>query len=54
MVAYKREYNKRKYRDINLQFDRVKDKDVLDCLDSFPSKKQFIADLVRKYMEDQK
>lgn len=53
-VDYKREYNKRMYKDIQIQLNREKDKDVIDFLFSLPNKKQFIVDLVRKYMEENK
>lgn len=51
---YKREYNKRVYKDMKIQLNREKDKDVIDFLFSLPNKKQFIVDLVRKYMEENK
>jgi len=53
-VEYKREYNKRNYTDFKMHMNKVKDKDVIDYLDTVPNKKEFIVNLIRKHMEENK
>lgn len=50
-VAYKREYNKKHYKDLNLQFDVEKDKDIIDFLWKQDNKKQYIVSLLRKQIK---
>ena len=50
-IEYNREYNKKHYKDFNLQLDTEKEKDVIDFLWKQENKKQYIVSLIRKQIE---
>lgn len=40
------------FRVVVLKLHKVDDKDIIDYLDMFPNKTQFIKDVIRDYMKD--
>lgn len=40
------------FRIVVLKLHKVDDKDIIDYLDMFPNKTQFIKDVIRDYMKD--
>lgn len=50
-VAYNRKYQREKFFDYKLQLSKKSDKDIINKLMSVPSKKRYIAELIRKDIE---
>ena len=51
---YHVEYNKRKYKRIEIVLDKEKDADVILYLDSKTNRAVFIKELIRKAMQNEK
>lgn len=51
-LNYINKFTKEKYRYINLFFNREKDAEILDYLDSLESKTAYVKELIKKDMKE--